>query len=414
MSDDNLRLRADLNYSERDTPQKLMTTLLPLMLVWACLLLAWWAAGSLRLSLAIGAPLGDTYRAIVPVVPVIELGAVLAVNAGLAYCRLVQDSTRYLFMRLCLSAGLSALLVVLLLPDISRLQMIYFVVIACCLAVVWFLLPQALYRRYRVRASLWHLCCNIWTKRQLLRLWLRYRIEDRYSQMWLGIVWIVLLPISEALVIAFVFSQLLRGSLPGFGAPFVVFLLTGLTYYSIFDKIVRQSPTAFVTHRNLIARVYFPREVILFLLIGEVLVDWCFVFGAMLLVNLAFGIVPHPIYITAIIPLMILAGISLGITFFLSVLSLLVRDLQQLIGVFMALFFYLTVLYFPARMSYPTTTIIELNPILQLLMQFRDIIIAYQHPFSMHLVWSGLLMITLLQYGYLFFKVNENHLADNL
>ncbi len=248
--------------------------------------------------------------------------------------------------------------------------------------------------------------------RHLLFLWLKYRIEARYRQTFLGILWIALLPLSTALVLSFAFTQLL-GAGNIMDVPFVAFILSGQVVFSIFQSIVIKSRSSILGSMGLIKQVYFPREILILLLVGEALVDFLFTFTAtVVILTVFYDIPPNPYYILLPIPILIVAVLATGSALLVSWLSIMIYDMQQLIGILTQLLFFATVLYAPGRVSPEVSQIMALNPLASTMVAFRDIVLYGQVPDWRTLLMPCVLAICLLYLGYVIFKVNEDRFVD--
>lgn len=246
--------------------------------------------------------------------------------------------------------------------------------------------------------------------RSLLGLWLRYNIEARYSQTILGILWIVLLPLSTAGVLALAFSQILR---VGYDVPFVSFFFTALVFWGLFNNSIFNSMQALISRMGLINQVNFPREVIILVVIGEALVDLMFTFIALVIINALNGISPNIQWIYLPSLLLILVMFTLGLMFILSTMAVFVRDVPQLVSVALQLLFYLTPILYPVS-AIPESFrfIVLINPIGLVLQAFRDVLIYARPPDPLSLYYPLVAAVVLLYTGYAYFKANEERLAD--
>lgn len=371
----------------------------------------------LRLNLPFGAEIGPGYEpwplsvAAIVILSTIASSILTYISTLLAFSRGMLNPTRQ-FRMLVLSVFIIAIFVLFVEQDVSQLQIIY--MLACALTIGTFVifLPGRLrenaYSQLDIRDNL----TELWQKRGLLLLWLWYRIEARYAQTFLGIVWVVLLPLSMSLVLAFAFGELLGGGTLVSGVSSMSFLLAGIAIFGIFRDLVLKSRSSVIESMSIIGRVYFPREIIIVLLVGEVFIDFMFVFIAMLLINASQGLYPDIHYLLVPIPVLILAVLSTGIGLMVAWLGILVRDLQQLLTVVMQLMFYITVLYSPEHSTGQYDLLVQLIPITPVIVAFRDIILFQRDPDYYALFYPIVMGITLLYFGYVYFKVNEDRFVD--
>jgi lipopolysaccharide transport system permease protein len=275
------------------------------------------------------------------------------------------------------------------------------------------IMPQRLRQHHAYTTPIVHNLSQLWARRDLVRLWLRYRLEARYAQTVLGILWVVLLPLSTSLVIAFAFTQFAGHPGTVDTVSSVAFLLAGLAIFEVGRSIILRAHGSLLSMSNVMSRVYFPREIILLVMVGEVLVDFIVTFVAMVLINaLFFQIYPNLYYVFLPLILAIMVGFALGVAFIVGWYGLVINDLQQLLTIIMQLLFYLTVLFSRGDASSLAITLLHFNPLALLLEAFRDVILYARMPNLLHLTFTSVLSLTLLYLGYTIFKANENRFVE--
>jgi lipopolysaccharide transport system permease protein len=358
-------------------------------------------SAQLRLKLDVGQGLGSEYNAHPPLLWLIIL-------LGAAGGALIHKSFAKASPILGTAAGIGVTVggALLLTPDISQLQLLYFVSAALFIALITLVVTP---KKTPLALNL----AGLWQHRSLLWLWIRFNVLSRYSQTILGILWIVALPVATAFILTFVFSYVLTQRQVG-DVPFIAFFLTGLMFWSLFMQGILNGTGSIISKLGLIGQIYFPREVLVIVKLGEALVDLSFVFIATLIINAVAGVLPNLNYIYLPFVLLLQLAFMLGIMFFLSYLTVLVRDLQQLTTVFIQMLFYLTPIMYPLDiLPNRLGEILQLiNPVAALINAYRDIIIYNRPPDWVSLYFPLVLSGVLLYSGYLFFKANERKLAD--
>ncbi|MFQ5493898.1 MAG: ABC transporter permease [Phycisphaerae bacterium] len=109
----------------------------------------------------------------------------------------------------------------------------------------------------------------------LLSLTLR-DLQVRYKQSVLGVAWAVLLPFSMMLVFTFVFTRAIDAShLLPVAMPYALFAFTGLVPWTFFSVSLGACINSLVANRNLVTKVYFPREVFPLSCVAGYFVDFC-------------------------------------------------------------------------------------------------------------------------------------------
>jgi lipopolysaccharide transport system permease protein len=361
------------------------------------------AAVQIRLRIPWGLPLGPGYDALPP-----QSFLVLALAAALGYLVGSLGLRRQQFVGFLLALGLAVVGSLWVLPDLSQLQLIYFGVASLALGI--FILLWANRITKLDQAGFFAQLGKAWAGRHLLGLWLGYNIQARYTQTILGILWIVLLPLSTSIVLAVAFSEILQVR---YDVPYISFFLAALIPFGLFNQSLLNSTNALIGKMGLLLQVPLPRAVLVLLVLGEALVDFAFTFAAMLLVNLVNGLPPSEAFIYLPLLLLILIAFSLGAMFFLSCLSLLIRDIPQLVAVLLQLLFYLTpILYGVKNIPDRLQVLVLLNPLASLMQAFRDVLVYRRPPDIITLYYPTVLAIAFLYAGYAFFLANEKRLAD--
>lgn len=302
---------------------------------------------------------------------------------------------------------LSVLGITFVLPDQSLVETGYFA--AVCVLLMALIIPRS--RTSERSGNLRDHVTRLWHNRSLLRIWVQYNIQSRYAQAILGILWIVLLPLSQAIIMTVVFSQLLRISTGDI--PFIAFFLSGLVPWGLFNQAIFSGMRSILNAMGLITQINFPREVIVLSALGEALVDTAFMFIAMLVINAIVKVYPNFNYVW--LPLLLLIQISMmtGLMFLVSWLSVLIRDVPQLISVLLQVLFYLCPIIYPVvAVPKEFRFIFVLNPLAALIEAYRSIIVYDRPPNITALIFPAALAVGLLICGYRLFKANEDTFAD--
>ena len=101
--------------------------------------------------------------------------------------------------------------------------------------------------------------------RELLYTLTWRHIKVRYKQSFLGIGWAILQPFVTMVVFTVVFSKLLN--VPSNDIPYPIFVYSAILPWSFFSKSVSQATVSLVGNVNLITKIYFPREIIIYSII---------------------------------------------------------------------------------------------------------------------------------------------------
>lgn len=92
--------------------------------------------------------------------------------------------------------------------------------------------------------------------RDLLRLLAMQDFRSRYRSASLGLLWSVLLPVLQGVVIAVVFSRLIGG---GKAHNYLPYVIIGMTVWSFLQTAVVTGSSSIVDNGQIAGRIYFPR-----------------------------------------------------------------------------------------------------------------------------------------------------------
>lgn len=170
----------------------------------------------------------------------------------------------------------------------------------------------------------------VFGRRELLAALTHREVQVRYKQAALGMAWAVFLPLSLMVV----FTIVRRGSgARDDGLPYAVWAYTGLLGWTLHQTSLKGCVATLVTNRNLLQKVYFPRELFPLAKVGAALVD--FSVGLVVLVGLMLWKgVPFQASM-ALLPVVVGVHLMLilGVGFLLSAANLFFRDVQYVFDV---------------------------------------------------------------------------------
>ena len=255
---------------------------------------------------------------------------------------------------------------------------------------------------------------DFWSRRDLLWHMTVRHLRGQYKQSVLGYAWAFVNPLSQMVIMSFVFSTILKVGTAG-DAPYPLFLFVGLVPWLFFSSALASGTDSVTGAAALVTKVYFPREVLPTAAVLTKLVDLFFGFVILTMLMAYYGRLPE----STCYWFPLLFGIHLifvlGLTYPLAALNLYFHDVRFLVGVVLTLWFYMT------PVLYPITTVpdkyrwvFDLNPNAVLIDAYRRVILYGQEPdFKKVLVGAVIALATFL-IGYYLFKKMESGFADSI
>lgn len=235
-------------------------------------------------------------------------------------------------------------------------------------------------------------------------------IRSRYKQSILGYAWVILNPLVQLLVYSFVFSVIFR--FPTGNIPYSIFLFIGLLPWIYLQSSLSTATLSLVDNSDLLKKVYFPREVLIYAVIISKSIDFLFACLVLIAFLIYYQISPA-ITVFFVIPLFFIQVMLMsGIALMLSTFNLFYRDIQYLVNLILMLWMYLSpVVYSLALVPKSMIFLYKLNPMVGIIEGYRSAIFNY--PFDKGtIVWSVLISFLIFLFGFLIFKKSEKVFAD--
>lgn len=178
-------------------------------------------------------------------------------------------------------------------------------------------------------------------------------IKVRYKNSFLGFFWSLVNPLLQVATMTIVIKYVMRLPIQNYSA----YLLVGYLPWMFFQMALLDSSQVVLTHRDLLRKVYFPREVLPLSVVTANLIHYVLalvVFFAYLLFYRVFlhG-APMGISVLWLPVLMALqTALVIGLAFFISCLNVFYEDVKYMLTVLLNVFFYLTPVMYPAELVY--------------------------------------------------------------
>jgi len=214
---------------------------------------------------------------------------------------------------------------------------------------------------------------SLYKNRYVLQELVRKSVKTQYRNSVLGMIWTVLNPLLNMLVMWLVFDQIF-----GRDELYPIYLLSGNILFACLRSATDGALSSIVNNRGLLTRVkidsyLFPMSSIL-----SSIITFIFSFLALLVIMLIFEIGGHHVFsfrifaVLAMLPAFMLFEFGIGL--FLSSLYVFARDIKYLYSVFLTLWTYITPVFYYSDMlkSSLASTVVKLNPMYYFLRFFRD------------------------------------------
>jgi lipopolysaccharide transport system permease protein len=227
---------------------------------------------------------------------------------------------------------------------------------------------------------------TIWRNRGLIRVMVRRDVLGRYRGTFAGGFWTVISPLLLMLTYFFVFGLVLgaRFEQDRSRSGFALYFLAGMLPWLAFSEAVGRAPMVVLDHRNFVKKLVFAVETLPVNLVAAGLVGEFFaiILYIVFLLLLRGRVPPTVIWLPALLVPQIL--FTAGLSWLLAALGVLVRDLGQVSGFVLTIWFFLTPICYPEKslggLPHSVTLLLSKNPIYVLVRGYRAIFLGNQAP----------------------------------
>lgn len=253
---------------------------------------------------------------------------------------------------------------------------------------------------------------ELWRYHELL-FFLTWRdVKVRYKQTALGAAWAVLQPLATMLVFAVFLGRM--ASVSAHIEHYALFVFAGILPWTFFANALNSASNSVVGNQSLITKVYFPRLIIPMSAVGAGLVDFAVAFGMLAVMMLWNVVLPSWEFLLLVPIAALLVVAALGIGTLLAALTVAYRDFRYVVSFSVQLWMFATpCIYLDASQIVGPRgqLVLPLNPAYGLILNFRQAVLG--RPLDVYaLAVSGLVSVTLLLVGCLYFRRVERGFAD--
>lgn len=246
---------------------------------------------------------------------------------------------------------------------------------------------------------------------QVLKQLVHQQITMRYRRTIFGFFWTLLNPLLNMAIISVVFSLVMRFQIH----EYAIFLFSAMIPWAIFSASLSQSATALLANEHLFKKVYLPKQLFVLSTVVSTIIDSVLSTACLFVIAFVIGAKLTTALLFLPVAFILLGIFTLGLSLFLSIITVYYRDVQYLVGVI------LQALYFATPIIYPIESIPEQyhsvftwNPMYYFVKLFRDPIYNGVFPDQDSLLICSISAVVVLVLGILFFTKNDKKVIFRL
>jgi len=246
--------------------------------------------------------------------------------------------------------------------------------------------------------------------RELLYQMTRRDLMLRYKQTIMGFGWAIFTPLVNAIIFPIVCTRVAHIEV---SAPYPVYAYAGLLAWNLFASSLRFSVNSLTANINLVAKVYFPREIFPFSTVIVAAVD--FAVGSILLVAMMVYYQIGPSAALLFFPIVLLVQLifTAGIALLLAMANLFYRDVKYLFEVVITVWMFATSVLYPVHgVEGMLGMVLRANPMTPIIDAYRVILFEHHLPAAGPFAFVTLVAVVIFGAGWLAFHRAEFQFAE--
>ena len=256
-----------------------------------------------------------------------------------------------------------------------------------------------------------------WNYRHFIVSSIKAEFRNRFVRSRLGGLWMIIHPLVQVLIFAFILSSLMAARMPGIQSryAYAIYLMAGTLAWSLFSDIIQRCLTIFIDNGNLLKKMVFPRICLPLIVTGSAVIANLLL---LITITMVFACLGHfPGVSLFALPLVFLLNIALalGLGLTMGVLNVFIRDIGQAIPIFLQVGYWFTpIVYLPEIIPQPYRRWLSLNPLYSLVEAYHDILVFGKMPVFGSLLPIALISMVMLALALYLFRRSNAEMVDVL
>ena len=232
--------------------------------------------------------------------------------------------------------------------------------------------------------------------------------KQKYKGTVLGMLWSILSPLLQLLVLRLVFTQFFGRTTPNY----TTHLFSGLLVFSFYAESTKGGMSALQSNKGIVTKIKMPKYLLLVSRNVSSIINFLltlvifFIFAAFDSIHFSFQ------FFFLLYPVLLLPVFCIGIGMILSALQLFLPDIKYLYDIFITLLRYLSAIFYSVEAYSPEAQqLFLLNPVYTFILYFRRIVINNTVPsLGLHLLILFYTVLAVVIGGLVYKKHNHKFL----
>lgn len=252
---------------------------------------------------------------------------------------------------------------------------------------------------------------NIFQHRAILKNLVIKNLRGRYAGSAFGMLWTVINPLILAIIIAFIFTEIMKVNINNF----YLFIISGILPWAFFAGSLQESSTSIADNASLLKQFSFPRELIP---MASVLTNAINLFIGLLAVTPFFiAVNPKVFFLLPMLFLVILLHLifTSGLAFILSSSCVHFKDIGHVLNMMLLFWLWLTPVFYDMSMvPAKYLPLFSINPVTPYITLYRSVFFDVALPGLKVIVTASFLALCSFCLGYSIFIKQESSFLKRL
>ena len=256
-----------------------------------------------------------------------------------------------------------------------------------------------------------------WRYRYFIASSVRTEFRTRFARSRLGGLWMILHPLSQVIIFAFVLSAVITAKLPGvdshYGYP--IYLMAGILGWTLFMDIISRCLTIFIDNGGILKKITFPRIALPLIVLGTAIVNNLMLLSTILVISVFLGHLPGTSLVWLPLSMLVNIALAVGIGLTLGVFNVFMRDIGQVVPVLLQFLYWFTpIIYTLDMLPAELRQWIVWNPLFPIITGYQDALLFDRPPEFAPLLAVAAIAFVLLILSLVLFRRASPEIVDQL
>lgn len=254
---------------------------------------------------------------------------------------------------------------------------------------------------------------HLFHHKELIISFVKRNLIGKYRGSFLGILWSFINPLFLLFIYTIIFSFLFKVRPSGGDVPYSLFLFAGMIPWIAFSDALSRSTRVILENVNLVKKIVFPLEI---LPLVTTLTGFVHSLFALLILLVGILIIKHTLHPTLFLLPIVMGSqliFTVGLCWFLAGIGVFIRDMDQIVGLGLTGWMFLTPIMYPIEIIPDRFRWIwAINPMYGVVDGYRHLLLQGVLPDWKLLLFVSLQGFALAIVGYLWFMKTKRAFAD--